>query len=344
MHLENLTKIKFTYNINAMKNAKLKISNFFELTRGYSVLMSVAPWFLTVMWAQIYLPPIKDVFLTFIGIVCVHLGTNLFDDYIDVKKEIKSGKTLKNIDFGAINNKAKLILNGTYSLKQVVTIISVLYAIALIIGIYYTVLQGGWILAIMAISGVLCLLYPFATKFYSGELIVGVIFGPLLMSGTYYALCGLISTRILIMSISVGLLTAALLHTHAIMDWEYDCTVGKNTFCRLFKTKENAIYALKAIVWAAYINVIYFTLTGWLHPNALYALLTLPMAVELFKSIKDYINIKNVKFIPAWWMGPMEDWENIKNVRMDFFMYRFYLARNLCFLFCMIAGIACYLK
>ena len=164
------------------------------------------------------------------------------------------------------------------------------------------------------------------------------------MSGTYYALCGLLSTRILIMSISVGLLTAALLHTHAIMDWEYDCTVGKNTFCRLFKTKENAIVALKVLVWLAYANVIFFVLTGWLHPNALYTLLTLPIAIELFKSIKDYIYIKDVKFIPRWWMGPMEDWEKVKNAHMEFFMYRFYLARNLSFLFCIIAGIACYLK
>ena len=54
--------------------------------------------------------------------------------------------------------------------------------------------------------------------------------------------------------------------------------------------------------------------------------------------------IKNVEFVPRFWMGPMEDWENIKKTHMEFFMYRFYLARNLCFLFCIIAGIACYLK
>ena len=327
-----------------MENFKNNLANFFELTRAYSALMSLAPWFLALLWAQIYFTSLKDALLTLIGIICVHLATNLFDDYIDVTKELNSGKTLDNIDFGAINNKAKLILNGTYSLKKVVRTIATLYATALLIGIYYTVTVGGWIPAIIGICAILCIFYPFATKFYSGEFIVGIIFGPLLMSGTYYALCGLLSTRIIIMSISVGLLTAALLHTHAIMDWEYDCTVGKNTFCRLFKTKENAIIALKVLVWLAYANVIFFVLTGWLHPNTLYTLLTLPIAIELFKSIKDYIYIKDVKFIPRWWMGPMEDWEKVKNAHMEFFMYRFYLARNLCFLFCIIAGIACYLK
>lgn len=327
-----------------MENYKKNIADFFELTRAYSLLMSIAPWFLTFIWAQIYLPSPLSALLTLLGVACVHLGTNLLDDYIDVKKELKSGKALGEVDFGAINNKAKLILNGTYTLDNVIKIIAILYAIAALIGIYFTIIAGAWIPVIIGITGILCIIYPHATKYYSGELIVALIFGPLLMSGTYYALCGLISTRILIMSISVGLLTAALLHTHAIMDWEYDCKVRKNTFCRLFKTKENAIYALKVLVWLSYVNVIFFTMTGFLHPNALYTLITLPIAIELFKSIKDYIYIKDVKFIPRFWMGPMEDWENIKKTHMEFFMYRFYLARNLCFLFCIIAGIACYLK
>lgn len=327
-----------------MENFKIKLSNFFELTRAYSLLMSVAPWFLALMWAQIYLPSPKDMFLTLIGIICVHLGTNLFDDYIDVTKELNSGKTLDTIDFGAINNKARLILNGTFPLNKVIRIIAILYAVAVLIGIYYTITVGPAIPVIIAISGILCILYPYATKYYLGELIVGLLFGPLLMSGTYLALSGYLSTRILIVSISVGLLTAALLHTHAIMDWEYDERKGKNTLPRLFKNKPAAIRALEVLVWLSYINVIFFVMTGWLHPNVLYVLITLPLAVELFKSIKDYINIKDVKFIPGWWMGPMEDWSTINKNHMAFFMYRFYLARNLCFLFCMIAGIACYLK
>ncbi len=327
-----------------MKNLKLGIRNFFELTRAYSLLMSVAPWFLTLSWAQINYVLYRDVILTFIGVICVHLGTNLLDDYIDVTKELKRGKALNEIDFGAINNKARLILNGTYTLGNVTRIIAILYAIAILIGIYYTITVGFSIPVIIALSGVLCLLYPYATKFYSGEIIVGLIFGPLLMSGTYLALCGFLPSKILIMSISVGLLTAALLHTHAIMDWEYDCSVGKNTFCRLFKTKENAILALKVIVWLAYINVILFATIGTLDKYTLYVLITLPIAIELFKSIKDYILIKDVKFIPRFWMGPMEDWDAICKSGMAFFMYRFYLARNLAFLFCIIAGFTGYLR
>ena len=145
-----------------MNNFKTNLTNFFELTRAYSALMSLAPWFLALLWAQIYFTSLKDALLTLIGIICVHLATNLFDDYIDVTKELNSGKTLDNIDFGAINNKAKLILNGTYSLKKVVRTIATLYATALLIGIYYTVTVGGWIPAIIGICAILCIFYPFS--------------------------------------------------------------------------------------------------------------------------------------------------------------------------------------
>ena len=74
-----------------MENYKKNIADFFELTRAYSLLMSIAPWFLTFIWAQIYLPSPLSALLTLLGIICVHLGTNLLDDYIDVKKELKSG-------------------------------------------------------------------------------------------------------------------------------------------------------------------------------------------------------------------------------------------------------------
>lgn len=327
-----------------MEKIKKKIADFIELTRAYSVPMCVAPWFLALMWSQIYFPSYKNIFLSLFGIICVHLGANLLDDYIDVTQELKSGTKLDEIDFGAINNKARLILNGTFSLKSVVRITAILFAIAMLIGIYYTITCDIRVAFIVLLTGILCVLYPFATKFYLGEFIVGLIFGPLLMSGTFLVLSGLLSVRILIFSISVGLLTAVLLHAHALMDWEYDCKRGKNTLCRLSDSKQNAIIVLKVLIALAYTNVVIFVMTGYLNPNCLYVFLTLPIAVELIKSLKDYINIKDVKFIPKWWMGPMEDWKKIQNGGMAFFMYRFYLARNLCFMFCIIAGIACYMS
>ena len=327
-----------------MEKINNKITDFFELTRAYSLLMSLAPWFLVLMWLQKFSLSVLDVLLSFFGVICVHLGTNLLDDFLDVKRELNKGKDFCTIDFGNIDNKARLILNGTFSLSDVKKIIAVLYLIAVIIGVYYTIKVGISIPLITIVAALLCATYPVSSKYYLDELSVALIFGPLLMSGASLALSGRLQTNILFMSVSVGLLTAVLLHTHAIMDWEYDERAQKNTFCRLFKDKDNAILALKIMIILAYANVVICVNCGVMHKNALYVFLTLPVAVELIKSIKDYVKIKDVKFIPKWYLGPMEDWDRVQKNKMEFFMYRFYLARNLGFLFCFFAALACYMR
>ncbi len=70
-----------------------------------------------------------------------------------------------------------------------------------------------------------------------------------------------------------------------------------------------------------------------------YVFLTLPIATKLLKSMKDYINIKDVKFIPIWYWGLFENWEKIEKSGMAFYMFRFYLARNFAFLFAVFAAI-----
>ena len=312
-----------------------------ELTRAYSILISIAPWFLTLCWALIYEPSFVDLFLTLIGIVSLHLGVNLLDDFVDIKKELAQGKTIETIDFGAIKNKGRLILNGSFSFSQVKKIIAILFAIPVLIGIYYCFAIGLPMFAIILMSAILCLFYPFATRYYLGEVVIGLLFGPLLMSGTFMALCGLWSTRILFFSISIAFACIVIVHSHALMDWEYDQKRNKNTLCALFKTKENAIKTLIGLISLAYFNTVFFVLLGWLDKNTLYVFLTLPLAVELIKSMRDYIAVKNVEFKPKWWFGPMEDWQNIEKSGMAFFMYRFYLARNFLFAFCVFAGLAC---
>ena len=70
------------------------------------------------------------------------------------------------------------------------------------------------------------------------------------------------------------------------------------------------------------------------------AFITTPIAVELVQSLKKYITLENSDLTPRWWMGFMENWEEIKNQNAQYFMYRFYLARNLCVYFFIISALA----
>ena len=71
------------------------------------------------------------------------------------------------------------------------------------------------------------------------------------------------------------------------------------------------------------------------------AFVTTPMAVELIQSLKKYIALDNSNLTPRWWMGIMENWDEVKKHNIQYFMYRFYLARNLCVYFLIISAV-CY--
>ena len=145
-------------------------------------------------------------------------------------------------------------------------------------------------------------------------------------------------------SIASGLLTSILLITHSLMDYEYDITTDKKTIPVLIKNKPETINFIGVIILISYILIIYTTIKYetaklFLAP----VILTLPVSYKLIKSLYDYINIKDVQFIPKWYLGVMENWEEIKKNNMAYFMYRFYLARNLASIFNIILALVCLL-
>lgn len=334
--------------LNSFQTLKLQ---FIELTRGYTLLTSAAPWFVAAAAASVSAHFYSDIklklfttFLSFIAIMCVHLGVNLLDDYIDVKKQIKNGTPLSEIKFeDKVRNKAGLIINGTYSFRTVKIILGILFGIGILAGIYFTSLYGRIIPFYAILAGILCILYPVSSKFYSSEIIVGTVFGPLLIMGTYTALTGLYLHKLFIMSVAIGLMVVVLLDTHNIMDFDFDKKTGKNTLCTLIGSKKRALILLGGQILIAYLIIIYLALTKqfscWILASVV---LTLPLAVKLITSLNDYNNMKDLKFVPKWYLGSMENWDKIKEERIEYFMYRFYIARNLGFYFCVILAIVCF--
>jgi len=333
------------FNISNLRENGAK---FAELTRAYSLLTSIAPWFTATGAAAVsahYYSDIKIKLLTtvlsFVAVICVHLGGNLFDDYSDIKKKLKEGIPLKNIDFENAKNKGRLIINGTYSLAAVKKILAILFGAAILIGAYFTFLYGVIIPVIAVISGILCILYPFSSKYYAGELVIGLLFGPLLVNGTYLALTGRYMPEIMILSIAIGLMTVVLLDTHSLMDFDFDKRTGKNTLCILAGTKKRALALIAVEILISYAIVLYLAISGQLSLHILWSIaFTAPLAFKLIKSLNDYNNVVDLKFIPKWYLGPMENWDLIKKQGYEYFMYRFYIARNIGFIFCTVLSIA----
>ncbi len=316
------------------------IITFVELTRAYSLGVTFASCFVILAFAQFSEQfSILNFILLVIALCSVHLGANLFDDYMDVRQKLNTGLSLDEIKFNSFVPKARLILNKTYSFNAINFILGVLFVLPVLIGLYFAYFSGWQVLLFALIGGILTLLYPFSSRFYCAEIIIGLIYGPLMIMGGYFALTGDFNSNLFLLSWSVFFSTLILLHTHSLMDWEFDLSDGKKTLCLLLKNKTNAMRALKAMIFASYFIVVFGVLSLNLNPHTLYVFLTLPIATKLQESMNDYININDVKFEPRWYYGFFENWKEIKQKNIAFFMYRFYLARNFSLFFALFAAI-----
>ncbi|MDD3150449.1 MAG: prenyltransferase [Candidatus Gastranaerophilales bacterium] len=270
--------------------------------------------------------------LAFIGILSAHLGVNLIDDYFDFKSEVKKNPGeffISNRDKG----KAQYLVNGEATLTHTAIAIAIYFGLASLIGLILTILCGWQVAAIAAFGAIFCLFYPKMSYWGLSEIAVGITFAPLLMLGTSYVMLQTFSLEILLISISTGLLTVGVLQSHALMDFDFDKKENKKTLCTIVKTKNNALITLGLMMIIAYINVlvnIWFKIFPY---TFLLTLLTIPMAIVLYK----YLNIynKNPQIVPKrkFWFGPMENWAIIEKNNAQSFMLRFLLSRNLMMFF-----------
>ncbi|MDR2843629.1 MAG: prenyltransferase [Candidatus Symbiothrix sp.] len=280
-------------------------------------------------------------FMAVIGAMLAHLSMNLFDDYFDYRikgSEFRDAMARKG--FRARISKCAYLTTGKATLKQLLIACIVFSAVACMFGAVIWWFRGNAILWLTLIAGILGVSYsgaPLRLSYHGlGELVIGLLFGPMLMAGVYYAACGHFDWPVAFVSVPVGLLVANVVYTHAIMDYEPDKEVGKMTFAVLLKSKKRMLAASFFILFAPFAVIIGGVVSGYLSPCYLLTLLGLPMAVSLFYLMTAFVRRPEKKFRSRWWMGPMENWQAIQQANLDWFMIRWYLSRNLLSFFCLI--------
>lgn len=280
-------------------------------------------------------------FLAVVGVISGHLGINLFDDYFDYRKKgTEFRDKLAGEGIRSRIAKCSYITSGAATLRQLRTACLVFCGIALLIGYAIFLKRGEVILYIASITALLGVSYsgtPLRLSYRGlGELQVGLMFGPLLMAGVYYAACGQLHPSVWFISVPVGLLVANILYTHSILDFEPDKRAGKKTLAVLLNHKKAMLVALGILLFGPFLIVVYGTIAAYLSCCYLWVLLVLPMAFGLFYLMVEYVRHPDKVFYPRFWMGPMNDWKRIEKSGIEWFMVRWYLARNLLSFFCLI--------
>jgi len=276
-----------------------------------------------------------------LGVIFGHLGINLLDDYFDYKvKDTSFRNQLTHQGIRARIAKCNYLTSGETTVRHLFIAAIVFCSIALVCGFFIFLTRGMTIFYLALATAILGFSYSGGPLKFSyrglGELQIGLMFGPLLMTGVYYATCGTFNWPVLFVSIPVGLLVANIVYTHAIMDYEPDKQVGKMTFAVLLGNKKYMLFTTFLILLLSFGLIAAGIISNYLPIHYLLVFLTLPMAFSLFYLVKEFIRNPQCSFSPRFWMGPMSDWDKYKTAGIEWFMIRWLLARNLLSFFCLI--------
>lgn len=220
--------------------------------------------------------------LTLIGAVSIHAGTNLINDYYDFRKGADSDKSLGQ--GGAIQKKQ-------LTPRQVFWGGIAAFALGSVIGLYLVSVSGPFILVLGLFSVLAGFFYtagPAALAYIGlGEITVFIFMGPIMVIGAYYVQAQTVTWPVLLASLPIGCLVAAILHANNLRDLEGDREIGKRTLATILgRRRANVEYYV--LIASAYITLaitVVFGLSPW---YTVVTAITLPIAFALMRRVAVY--------------------------------------------------------
>ena len=278
-----------------------------------------------------------------LGVMFAHLGMNLLDAWFDYYKG--SGEARKKAaseGFRGRMTKYPYLTSGEATPKQLLVAVCVFLGIAAVMGCIVLAVRGWMILWWMLVGFIIGYSYsggPLKLGFRGlGEMVIFIMFGPLMMTGVYYAITGEVTPKIAWLSAAVGLLVTNIVYTHSVLDAVPDKKMGKFTMAHLMGSDKGMLALSSVLNLLPYILVTAGVILGQLHIAYLAVLLVLPVSVWLVKSLSCFVSHVDVPIVTKWWMGPMGDFDRFRKAGLDWFMLRWLVARNIVQFFCLIAA------
>lgn len=275
--------------------------------------------------------------LAVVGGVLLHLSMNLFDDYFDYRKIKAAGGEFRS-------TKCSYIRSGAAGERELLLACLGFCAAAGVCGAVIWAVRGSIILWPAAIGLFLGVMYsgaPLRLSYHGlGEVVIGTIFGPLLVCGVYLSAAGEFAPQALIVGLAMGLLVTVVVYVHSMMDRAIDISADKHTLADLLQTPERQLRALAVMLGLPYLLVLLGRACGWLPFAWSFVVLSLPWALALYFSMRDYQANPKARPRRLWWYGPMGDWNKWVVAGRDWFMLRWLLARNLLSLFALLGALA----
>ena len=203
--------------------------------------------------------------------------------------------------------KCRYLISGQMSEGQVLSGVFLYFILALFLGLFLYFKCGTGVLQFALIGGTIACLYPFLSRIYLSEISVGLAFGPVLFSGVYYVMTGMYSKETFLLSIPTMIMTVVLLYIHTVMDYDFDLNEGKKTIANIFNSQLESLVVLKWLLIAGYASLLLLLIFDILDWQVFLVCLTIPLSLDLYKSLKIFVT--NPEGLPykKWYHFPMEN-------------------------------------
>jgi len=171
-------------------------------------------------------------FMTLLASILIQIGTNFANDVYDYEKGSDREDRLGPLRATQMG----LILPITMKKAMWLT-----FFFSICIG-FYLVMIGGWPIICIGLlsiaSGIAYTGGPYPLGYYGfGDVFVFIFFGIIAVSGTYYLQTGVVNFEVILLGVSIGMLSTAVLVVNNLRDINADKISGKRTLAVLFGEK-----------------------------------------------------------------------------------------------------------
>lgn len=219
-------------------------------------------------------------FFCTLGLILAHATNNLLNDFIDHLQRIDRGNYFR-VQYGP-----QPLENGLMSWKTHLLYIFFTGLLAVSIGIYLIYLRGLFALLLFLAGAFFLLFYTFPLKYIGmGEIAVLIVWGPLMVGGSYFVSSSEWSWQAVIASLPYALgVTSVLLGKH-LDKHEFDKARRIMTLPVLLGERNGRILTI-TVMFIQYLLVVYLVFIGYFTPVLLLVFFVFPSFLYVFRMLK----------------------------------------------------------
>lgn len=250
------------------------VSRWLIVTRAAVLFMTFAAAVLAgVMAWRIHFFDLTLWLVTTLGLLFAHATNNLLNDYIDSKRGIDSQNYYRT-QYGV-----HALEQGLLSRAQYFRYIAFTGAVALALGFWLVYARSGLTFDLMVAGALFAVFYTWPLKYYGlGEPAVLLVWGPLMVGGTFYVVTGGWSSEVTLVSLLFALGPTTVLFGKHTDKLEQDQALGVNTLPVLMGElrARTGIKLMIALQYALVCTLFYKETFGWPLLFVLLGLISVP--------------------------------------------------------------------